>query len=343
MIAPGQHVVEQLERLLAAADAGQRIDVPEGAEQEGVGRRAEIVGLDVAHEEAVLHQLLGHHVERGVEARVVGAQQADLGKAPGWRRRPCRGRARPTASLPMSCHAAGSPGAARPPWRAIRAIRRRAPTRRAIRPSRCWAAQHMAAEKVWTSSRSRYSHRPASGVRAARWASLPTDAELAIELDVALPRQALVPEHLRGRQHHRAVDVVLALADRRVADAHRPVAAIAGQGVDQALDRVGARRDGEQRRHVLDLAARTAGLDHVDDEAHVAFHGARRRQPVERRHGEEGIAQPGEAVVPVAHRAGRLRHRGRERGQHRTGILVAAQLEGDGGADDRRPASRTGC
>ena len=48
------------------------------------------------------------------------------------------------------------------------------PTRLAIMPSRCCAAQHIAAEKVCTSSRSRYSQSPASGVNAARWASFPT-------------------------------------------------------------------------------------------------------------------------------------------------------------------------
>ena len=45
MVAPGQYVVEELERLLAPPDARQRVYVPERAEQEGVGWLAEVVGL----------------------------------------------------------------------------------------------------------------------------------------------------------------------------------------------------------------------------------------------------------------------------------------------------------
>ena len=196
-------------------------------------RLAEIVGLGVAHQEAVLHQPLADDVERGVEARIVGAQQADLGQhqARGIEHVAVEHARQP--ALATSCRAAGSPGAARRRAPAIRAIRRRRRPGVAIRPSRCWAAQHIAAEKVWTSSRSRYSQRPASGVERRAVRLVADDAELAIELDIALPRQALVPEHLRRRHHHRAVGVVLALADGSIADAHRPVAAIARQRVDQ--------------------------------------------------------------------------------------------------------------
>ena len=80
MVAAAEQIGEQLERLVSAADARQGIDVPECAEQKGVRWSAEIIGLSVAHHEAVPHQAFAHDIERRVEAGIVRTQQADLGK-----------------------------------------------------------------------------------------------------------------------------------------------------------------------------------------------------------------------------------------------------------------------
>ena len=43
-VSPRQHVLEQLARLLAAAEGVERVDVPERADVEGRVREAEVVG-----------------------------------------------------------------------------------------------------------------------------------------------------------------------------------------------------------------------------------------------------------------------------------------------------------
>jgi hypothetical protein len=58
---------------------------------------------------------------------------------------------------------------------------------------------------------------------------------------VAAAHQALVEEDVGGGQDGRAVDVVLHLPIGLVADAHRPHAAVAGQGVDDRAPRASAR------------------------------------------------------------------------------------------------------
>ncbi len=55
--------------------------------------------------------------------------------------------------------------------------------------------------------------------------------------DVAAADQPIVEEHVRRREDRRAVDVVLHLPVRVVADPHRPHAAIAGERVDDRLRR----------------------------------------------------------------------------------------------------------
>ena len=74
---------------------------------------------------------------------------------------------------------------------------------------------------------------------------------------------------------------------------------------------------------------------HVDQPAQVLLHRRRLRQAVERAHHEEGVAQPAEAVVPVAPAVGRLGDAGGHGGDDGAGVLEQRQLERDGGADHR--------
>src|SRR5262249_35647949 len=50
--------LEKRARLVAPAERGERIDVPEGADDERVGRRAEVVGLRVAEDLVAAAQIL---------------------------------------------------------------------------------------------------------------------------------------------------------------------------------------------------------------------------------------------------------------------------------------------
>ncbi len=145
---------------------------------------------------------------------------------------------------------------------------------------------------------------------------------------VAGVHQPLVEEQLRQRQDHRAIHVVLQLFGGLVAHAHRAHAEETRQRVEQVF---GELRVAGQAVHRLQRRFGGGG-HHAVDVVQVAFHGARRAEAVQCLHREVGIAQPAEAVVPVAAAAGELRDRGGERGQQRAGILEGAQLQRDGGA-----------
>ena len=148
---------------------------------------------------------------------------------------------------------------------------------------------------------------------------------------VAHARQALVDEHVGGAEDHAAVGVVLHLLGGLIADAHRAHAAEAGEVggdalferlvVDDAIDRLQRPLDVDrQRRDVVD----------------VVFHRLGRAQAVEGANDEIGVPQPAEPVVPIALRVRRLGDRGGVGGDDRARLLEVAQLQRDGGADDRR-------
>ena len=74
--------------------------------------------------------------------------------------------------------------------------------------------------------------------------------------------------------------------------------------------------------------------DDIENEAQIALHGVRRAQTIQRIDHEIGVAQPAEAVVPVARRSGGLGNRRRHRRDDGAGVLEDVQLERDRGADD---------
>ena len=148
---------------------------------------------------------------------------------------------------------------------------------------------------------------------------------------VAGTHQALVEEQLRRGQDHRAVDIVLHLFGGEIAETHRTHAAIAGQAGRDLLLRARIAGDAVQR---LQGVGRRRG-DDVVDVVQVRLHRARRAQAVERLHHEIAVAQPAVAIVPVARAVRRLGYGRRQRGEHRAGVFVGAQLERDGRADHR--------
>ena len=88
---------------------------------------------------------------------------------------------------------------------------------------------------------------PASGSNARSTRLLAERLEQAEQRLVAHSRQTLVDEHLRRREDDAAIDVVLHLARRLVADAHRPMAQKALEvGRDPFVER-GERHDAVHR------------------------------------------------------------------------------------------------
>src|SRR6267378_3788875 len=77
-IAAGEYALEQRAGLLLAPKRGQRVDVPESADHEGVLRDAEVVRGAVAKQELPAAQLLLDRTDGGGEARVVGPEEIEL-------------------------------------------------------------------------------------------------------------------------------------------------------------------------------------------------------------------------------------------------------------------------
>jgi hypothetical protein len=184
---------------------------------------------------------------------------------------------------------------------------------------------------VWARAIPRNSQGPASGTANILHGAFAEHLGAREQGGVAGTRQALIEEQLPRGQDHGAVHIVLRLLIRQVADAHRAHAAVAFQRIDDPLLDVRLPGDAVQRLQVAAGIAR----DDVIEIAQVAFHGVGRAQVVQGENHEEAVAQPAEAVVPVAHAAGHFRNRGGESGEHRAGILIGAQLQRDRGANHR--------
>ena len=122
-----------------------------------------------------------------------------------------------------------------------------------------------------------------------------------------------------------AVDVVLDLLIREIADAHGPHCAVTGEASRGRFAQFGF---SVQRIDRLQRAALGVGNDALDV-AQVALEGAGRPEPVQRIDDEVRVAQPAIAVVPVALRAVRFRQRSRERGDDSAGVVERVEFESD--------------
>ena len=143
--------------------------------------------------------------------------------------------------------------------------------------------------------RPRNSQRPASGSsrRASIWSTS------ACTISTAGPRrdladEARVEEEAADREHHLAVDVVLDVLERLVADSHRPVPVEAREMVELALGRLRVAVD-----PVGGLEDAVVLLGEVAQVLEEELHLLGVAEPLERVQGEVGVAQPAEAVVPV--------------------------------------------
>ena len=75
-------------------------------------------------------------------------------------------------------------------------------------------------------------------------------------------------------------------------------------------------------------------VDDVAEIAEIVFEDVECAEAVERLHRIISVADPAVAIVPVAAAVGRFRNRGGEGGDDGAGLLMLAELEGDGGTDD---------
>ena len=145
-------------------------------------------------------------------------------------------------------------------------------------------------------------------------------------------RQPLAaPRVQQDRVQRGAEDVVLALVEGAVADAHRARAGVAGEVVARGLGQVAAPVD-----PVHDLQpAVLVGLE-VGDELHELVGLPVEVEEVQRLQGERRVAHPGVAVVPVALAARRLGQRRGQRGHRRARGHVGQALDRQRRALDRR-------
>ena len=167
----------------------------------------------------------------------------------------------------------------------------------------------------------RPAHRPQPlvGLLPVRRDELGKGREQAAVLLVELVAQAAVEQ---GEVEGLAVDVDLALAVRAVADAHRPAAAMAIEVVEHPLGELVLAPDAVDGLEAGQALADRAGEVVVEAARLGAV--AEHREPIE---GEAGVAQPAEAVVPVALAAELLRQGGGERRDQRARRRVGHQLE----------------
>ena len=147
------------------------------------------------------------------------------------------------------------------------------------------------------------------------------------------PRQALAAARMeQDRVERRSEDVVLALVERAVAEPHRMGAGIAGELVSRGLGQVAAPVD-----PIHDLERPILVRLEVGDELHELVGLPVQVQEVQRLQRERRVADPGEAVVPVALSPRRLGQRGGERGDGRAGGHVGQALDRQRRALDHGP------
>src|SRR3546814_19166359 len=90
------------------------------------------------------------------------------------------------------------------------------------------------------------------------------------------------------------------------------------------------------------MSARGA-VDDIAQIGEIFFEHVERAEAVERLHRIISVANPAEAIVPVAPAVRRFGDRSGERGDDRAGLFMLAELEGDRGADHRVQLGRASC
>src|SRR5512136_199856 len=142
-------------------------------------------------------------------------------------------------------------------------------------------------------------------------------------------RQPAIEKHRRRRHDYAAVDVVLALIDRRVSNAHRSIPAISGKRRSRSLlEHIGMYNPVE-RPHLFGAARGDA-----KNIRYEVFHGSRSADAIQCAHDKEGVPHPTKTIVPIASRSWHFGNRRGQRRYDRAGFLVIAQFERDARADN---------
>jgi hypothetical protein len=121
-----------------------------------------------------------------------------------------------------------------------------------------------------------------------------------------------------------AVDVELYLQGGCIACAHGPGACIAREPIELPFRQVALARHTVHDLQLIGTARHGAQQPVLPV---IGFFGVARVQQGQQR--ERGVAQPAEAIVPVAHAAQAFRQRGRRRGNDAAGGVEAQPLERD--------------
>ena len=323
-----EQALHQIAGALAVADDRERRHEPERADQEAalLARQA-VVGLvgAVAQDEAVLGQVVGDRLDGLSQALVVTRQETE-------ERRQQGGRVERVRVVVLAQHAVahavfedvrldlvggGAPGLLE---------RRVAGDMRQLRG----AVERDPAHQL----RGHVVLRVAAGLPDAL-VGIPPDLcralRLALDDRPQPPRHALAATRMeQDRVERRPEDVVLALVEGPVADPHRVGSGVARELVARGLGEVAAPVD-----PVHDLERAVVVRLEVGDELHELVGLPVQIQEVQRLQREGRVADPGEAVVPVALTARRLRQRGGERRDGGAGRHVREALDRQRRALDR--------
>lgn len=281
----GEYVLKNFARVVALSCCGERIGIPEIADDEGGLGLAEIVCRRVAHDAAVALEIAADGRDRHHEAWIGGRNEAEVGDQQNRRveilvSEGADNRAALLAPGLVENGALDRRGLVAP----VGATRRHAEVARDLRQpvasgpaERCRVGMDAGATAIF----------PYAGVgrqreRRRAFAELFETTEEGL---VAHLRQAMVDEHLLGAENDAAVDVVLRLLCGGIADAHGTLTAIALQVCRDVLVQRLARHDGMQRRqHAVGIGDRRGEV--ID----VGFHRLRRAEPVQRGDHEKGVA-----------------------------------------------------
>ena len=328
-IAALEHHLENLAGLALAADAGQRVDAPEGADVEGRLGLAEIVRRFItAHVGAIAQRLL-EGVDGGHEARVVRVDEIHFGhqQRAGVEVAPAETFGERLALIAPGFAQDPFPddvGAPAPVTDALGHLQRR----RGLGQPVAGGPAHESGRGVDTAAGTQLPHAGVGLVVKAK--SLFTHRFEVAEFGLAgTAKQPLVVERLRSAQHDVAVHVVLEMLLRLVAQPHRPLAAVARQVAQDRFGQLFLLADAVQR---LDMAA-ARPHHNVVEPAQVVLHRADLGQAVERAHDKKRIAQPAVAVIPVAPAVRGFRDAGGHGRDDGAGVFAQRHFQRDGGAD----------
>ena len=300
-----EQALEQRARLVAAAERGERVDVPERADDERVLGRAEVVLLDVAEDEVAALQLASRSprpsrrsADRRQRRKPSSASSSRLASSCVAVRRRATKLSRSAFQQRSLDERADALGLAAPAARALGRVQARRDARQPV----ARGPAHHARERVHAQACRAAPTSPRRAGRASATRAPPERLEPLEQRGVAALREPLVEEHVRRGEDRRAVDVVLDLPRRRRcrrapapcrdsrAARRRSRSSSARVAADaiHRLQRPSVARRGDRRRCSADSRSIVVG----------------RAEPVQRVDDEVAVAQPAVAVVPVAPESG---------------------------------------